>query len=47
VLAVEGGSFIGAMYVEEERARALGLTGDALLHRNRPANDVVTVPRLA
>jgi hypothetical protein len=35
VLAVEGGSFIGAMYVEEERARALGLTGDALLHHRQ------------
>jgi hypothetical protein len=30
VLAVEGGAFIGAMYGEEEKARALGLKGDAL-----------------
>lgn len=29
-LAVEGGGFIGAMYGEEEKAAALGLTGDAL-----------------
>ena len=35
-LAVEGGAFVGAMYGEEEKARALGLTGDALLrHRQR------------
>lgn len=36
VLAVEGGRFIGAMYGEEEKAQALGLTGDALReHRQR------------
>jgi hypothetical protein len=35
VLAVEGGSFIGAMYAEEDRARALGLVGDALLHHRQ------------
>jgi transposase len=36
VLAVEGGAFLGAMYGEEERARKLGLTGDALRqHRER------------
>ncbi|MCC7108647.1 MAG: IS66 family transposase [Deltaproteobacteria bacterium] len=29
-LAVEGGAFLGAMYGEEEKARALGLTGDVL-----------------
>jgi transposase len=29
-LAAEGGAFIGAMYGAEERARKLGLTGDAL-----------------
>jgi transposase len=44
VLAVEGGAFIGAMYGHEEKARALGLVGDALrAHRQnhiRPiAND--------
>ena len=36
-LAVEGGSFIGAMYAEEDTARARGLTGDALL-RHRQEN---------
>jgi transposase len=35
-LAVEGGAFIAAMYVEEETARARGLTGEALLrHRQQ------------
>jgi hypothetical protein len=35
-LAVEGGAYIGAMYGEEEKARALGLVGDALrLHRQQ------------
>jgi transposase len=43
-LALEGGAFLGAMYGEEEKARKLGLTGDALrAHREmfiRPiAND--------
>jgi transposase len=36
VLAVEGGAFLGAMYGEEEKAQALGLTGAALLaHRQK------------
>ena len=36
VLAAEGGAFIGAMYGEEEKARKLGLTGNALRdHRQR------------
>ena len=30
VLAVEGGTFIGAIYGEEEKAQQLGLSGDAL-----------------
>jgi len=34
-LAVEGGAFIGAMYGEEEKARALGLLGDALVHHRQ------------
>jgi transposase len=35
-LALEGGAFIGAMYGEEDKARALGLVGDALLrHRQQ------------
>ena len=34
-LAVEGGAFISAMYVEETRAQELGLTGDALLAHRR------------
>jgi len=35
-LAVEGGAFIGAMYGQEERARTLDLTGDALrAHRQQ------------
>lgn len=35
-LAVEGGAFLSAMYVEEARAHALGLVGDALVeHRRR------------
>ncbi len=34
ILAAEGGAFIGAIYGEEEKAKELGLTGDALrLHR--------------
>lgn len=41
-LAVEGGAFIGAMYGEEEKARALGLTGDALReHRQRHIRPIV------
>lgn len=43
VLAAEGGAFIGAIYGEEEKAKALGLTGDALrTHRQtfiRPLAD--------
>lgn len=36
ILAAEGGAFISAMYVEEEKARALGLEGNALMqHRQR------------
>jgi len=36
VLAVEGGAFLGAIYGEEEKARNLGLSGDALReHRQR------------
>ena len=36
VLAVEGGAFLGAIYGEEEKARKLALTGDALReHRQR------------
>jgi transposase len=35
VLALEGGTFIAAMYVEEERAHKDGLTGDALLAHRR------------
>jgi len=42
-LAIEGGGFISAMYAEEDKARALGLTGGALLsHRQehtRPIAD--------
>ena len=34
-LAVEGGAFVAAMYVEEARAKALGLEGDALLAHRR------------
>lgn len=34
-LAVEGGAFIGAMYGEEEKAHALGLVGDALVHHRQ------------
>jgi transposase len=35
-LAAEGGAFIAAMYVEEERAQKLGLVGEALVqHRRR------------
>ena len=34
-LAVEGGAFIGAMYGEEEKARDLGLVGDALVHHRQ------------
>lgn len=35
-LAVEGGAFIGAMYGHEEKAQALGLTGDELrAHRQQ------------
>lgn len=35
-LAVEGGAFIGAMYGEEDKARALGLQGEELLrHRQQ------------
>lgn len=34
-LAVEGGRYIGAMYGEEEKARELGLTGDALRDHRR------------
>lgn len=35
-LAAEGGAFIAAMYVEEERAQSLGLVGEALVeHRRR------------
>ena len=35
VLAAEGGAFIGAIYAEEEKARELGLEGDALLAHRR------------
>jgi hypothetical protein len=35
VLAAEGGAYIGAFYGEEEKARAAGLTGDALLAHRR------------
>lgn len=35
VLAVEGGAFLGAIYGEEEKARELGLTGEALLAHRR------------
>jgi transposase len=35
-LATEGGAFVAAMYVEEERAQKLGLTNEALVeHRRR------------
>ena len=35
-LAAEGGAFVAAMYVEEERAQNLGLAGEALVeHRRR------------
>jgi hypothetical protein len=40
-LAVEGGSFISAMYAEEEKARARGLSGEALLrHRQAHARPI-------
>ncbi len=35
VLAREGGAFIGAIYGEEEKARLLGLSGDALREHRR------------
>src|SRR5690606_9748810 len=35
VLAIEGGTFIAAMYVAEEDARKSGLVGDALLAHRR------------
>lgn len=35
VLAAEGGAFIGAIYGEEEKARALGLVGEALRTHRR------------
>lgn len=35
VLAIEGGAFIGAVYGEEEKARALGLEGEALVEHRR------------
>ncbi len=34
-LAVEGGNFIASLYVAENEARALGLTGEALLERRQ------------
>ena len=42
VLAAEGGAFIGAMYGEEEKARYLGLLGDALReHRQQRIRPLV------
>jgi len=42
-LAAEGGGFISAMYVEEARARELGLVGDALVeHRQRLIRPLAT-----
>lgn len=35
VLAAEGGQFISAIYIEENEAQKLGLTGDALRERRR------------
>jgi transposase len=35
VLAAEGGAYLGAIYAEEEKAQAAGLTGDALLAHRR------------
>jgi transposase len=34
-LAAEGGAYLGAIYAQEEKAQAAGLTGDALLARRR------------
>jgi transposase len=42
VLAGEGGAFLGAIYGEEEKARQLGLTGDALrIHRQTTMRPIV------
>ena len=42
VLAVEGGAFIGAIYGEEDKARQLGLSGEALReHRQRTMRPLV------
>lgn len=42
ILAAEGGAFLGAIYGEEEKARNLGLVGDALrVHRQRCIRPIV------
>lgn len=43
VLAAEGGAFLGAMYGEEEKARELGLQGEALrAHRRERIRPIAT-----
>lgn len=42
VLAVEGGAYVSAMFEVEEDAKALGLTGDALLERRQTITKPIT-----
>jgi hypothetical protein len=42
VLAAEGGAFVSAMFEVEEDAKALGLTGDALLERRQTVTKPIT-----
>jgi hypothetical protein len=42
VLAAEGGAYVSAMFEVEEDAKALGLTGDALLERRQTVTKPIT-----